>query len=65
MGSATVVYERPEDASKAIDEYNNAQLDERVLTVEHDIKAIIRAPKLTKPSGKTLRVGDRGIQARR
>jgi RNA recognition motif-containing protein len=65
LGSATVVYERPEDAAKAIEEYNNAQLDERVLTVEHDIKAIVRAPKLTKASGKTLRVGGRGIPARR
>ncbi len=46
LGSATVVYENVEDANKAIEEYNNAQLDDRVLTVEHDIKAIVRAPKL-------------------
>jgi RNA recognition motif-containing protein len=46
LGSATVVYENIEDANKAIEEYNNAQLDDRVLTVEHDIKAIVRAPKL-------------------
>ena len=46
LGSATVVYESVEDANKAIEEYNNAQLDDRVLTVEHDIKAIVRAPKL-------------------
>lgn len=59
------MYERPEDAAKAIEEYNNAQLDERVLTVELDIKAIVRAPKLTKASGKTLRVGGRGTQLRR
>lgn len=65
LGSATVVYENPDDASKAIDEYNNAQLDERVLTVEHDIKAIVRAPKLKKAQGKTLRVGNRGAAARR
>ena len=52
MGSATVVYERPEDALKAIEENNNAQLGERVLTVEHDIKVVVRAPKLTKASAR-------------
>lgn len=64
LGSATVVYEKPEDAAKAIEEYNNAELDKRVLTVEYDVKAIVRAPKLIK-AGKTLRVGGRGAAARR
>ena len=64
MGSATVVYENVEDADKAIEEYHNATLDERVLIVEHDIKVML--PKLKKPIGKTLRVGGgRGAAARR
>ena len=65
MGSATVVYELVEDADKAIEEYNNASLDERVLIVEHDLKVLL--PKvLKKPVGKTLRVGGgRGAAARR
>lgn len=64
LGSATVVYEIREDADKAIEEYHNAQLDERVLIVEHDVR--IPMPKLKKPVGKTLRVGGgRGAAARR
>jgi RNA recognition motif-containing protein len=42
MGSATVVYEREEDASKAIEEYHGATLDERLLTVEYDLSALAR-----------------------
>jgi RNA recognition motif-containing protein len=65
LGSATVVYERPEDALKAIEEYNNDQLAESVLTVEHDIKALVTGPMLTKAPAKTLREGGWGIPAKR
>jgi RNA recognition motif-containing protein len=66
LGSATVVYETKEDADKAIEEYHNAQLDERVLIVEHDLSALLRVPRLKKPAGKTLRVGGgRGAAGRR
>lgn len=37
LGSATVTYERAEDAKQAIDEYNGAFLDEKVLVVEYDM----------------------------
>jgi len=37
LGSATVTYERFEDAKQAIDEYNGAFLDEKVLVVEYDM----------------------------
>jgi RNA recognition motif-containing protein len=37
LGSATVTYERAEDAKQAIREYNGAFLDEKVLVVEHDM----------------------------
>lgn len=56
LGSATVVYEKPEDAKKAIDEYHQALLDNRVLTVEYDLSALVRVPKVS-AKGKTLRVG--------
>lgn len=66
MGSATVVYERAEDAEKAILEYHGAQLDEKILTVEYDNANVVRVPKLRKggnaiqkSGGKTLRVGAR------
>lgn len=36
LGSATVTFERPEDAKRAVNEYNGAYLDDRVLTVEFD-----------------------------
>jgi RNA recognition motif-containing protein len=36
LGSATVVYENKDGASKAIEEYNGAYLDEKLLTVEYD-----------------------------
>ena len=42
MGFATVVYENAEDAKKAIDEYNGALLDDKVLTVEYDVKNFVK-----------------------
>ena len=38
MGSATVIYEDAKDATRAIEEYHGAQLDEKVMTVEYDAK---------------------------
>lgn len=43
LGSATVTYEKPNDASKAISEYHGAFLDDKVLTVEYDM-----VPQVTK-----------------
>ena len=37
VGSATVCYQNPADAKKAIQEYNHAHLDEKVLIVEYDM----------------------------
>ena len=37
LGSATVIYEKPESAKTAINEYNQAMLDNRVITVEYDL----------------------------
>lgn len=37
LGSATVTYERPESAKKAINKYHGAFLDDKVLTVEYDM----------------------------
>lgn len=37
LGSATVTFERPEDAKRAVHEYNGAYLDDKVLTVEFDM----------------------------
>jgi RNA recognition motif-containing protein len=46
LGSATVTYERPADATQAITEYHGAFLDDKVLTVEYDmIPHFTRAPK--------------------
>ena len=65
LGSATVVYENPDDAAKAINEYHGAQLDDKILTVEQDSAKIVRVPKIRKggnairKSGKTLRLGGR------
>lgn len=65
MGSATVVYEKPEDAEKAIKDYHGAYLDDKLLTVEYDT-SYLRVPKLSKATvvtksgrGKTLRIGGR------
>lgn len=65
LGSATVVYENPEDAAKAIEEYHRAYLDDKLLTVEYDAPNIVKVPKISRgthgirKTGKTLRVGDR------
>ena len=66
MGSATVVYEKPEDAKKAIEEYHGAYLDDKVLTVEYDARAVIPKTKAAGiAKGKTLRVGGRATLRRR
>ena len=66
LGFATVVYENAEDAKKAIDEYNGALLDDKVLTVEYDVKNFIKGEPRLRKQGKTLRVGGgRGAAARR
>ncbi len=63
MGSATVSYEKPEDAKLAIDEYHQAMLDNRVLTVEYDLASLVKVSKIkgleggAAKKGKTLRVG--------
>ena len=49
-GTATIVYEKPEDAKAAIGEYHGAYLDDKLLTVEY-------APLPERKKGKTLRVG--------
>ena len=46
LGSATIVYEQEEDAKKAIDDYNQALLDNRVITVEYDLTSLVKVPKL-------------------
>jgi len=43
LGSATVTYTRPEHAKKAILEYHNAFLDDKVLTVEYDMDRVKKA----------------------
>lgn len=65
LGSATVVYVKPEDAAKAITDYHGALLDDKVMTVEYD--NAVRVPKVRETAagggrrqpGKTLRVGGR------
>ena len=66
LGSATVVYEKAEDAAAAIKEYHGAELDEKILTVEYDNAGVVRVPKIRssgnaapRKGGKTLRVGGR------
>lgn len=51
LGSATVTYERPEHAQKAISEYHRCFLDDRVLTVEYDMVPIVT--KVVKPVSST------------
>ena len=46
LGSATVIFDQDEDATKAIEEYHGALLDNKVLTVEHDLSAMVRVAKL-------------------
>lgn len=50
LGSATVTYERTEDAKQAIVEYNGAFLDEKVLVVEYDM---VHASQRPPPQGPT------------
>jgi RNA recognition motif-containing protein len=64
LGSATVVFETFEDAQSAINEYHGALLDNKVLTVEHDLSHIVKVAKIQNTlgagqakKGKTLRVG--------
>jgi len=61
-----VVYENADDAKKAIDEYNGALLDDKVLTVEYDVKNFVKGEPRLRKQGKTLRVaGGRGAADRR
>ena len=62
LGSATVTYERQEDAKQAIVEYNGAFLDEKVLVVEYDMVHASQKPPaqagnaMNKLSGGVLQV---------
>lgn len=69
LGSATVTFERPDDAKRAVHEYNGAYLDDKVLTVEFDMVPSVThvvkpqqssggrgGPVLKHPRGKTLRL---------
>ena len=61
-----MVYEKPEDARKAIEEYHGAYLDDKILTVEYDQKSVL--PRIQKggiSKGKTLRVAGRAGVRRR
>lgn len=46
LGSALVEYEKPEDAKKAIEDYNGAELEGKVLVVEFN--QVKRVPKIRK-----------------
>lgn len=48
IGSATVVYEKPEDATRAYEEYNKAELDSNVLVISFLSKE--RGEQKSKPS---------------
>ena len=54
LGSATVTFERPEDAKRAVNEYNGAYLDDRVLTVEFDfiqqVTQVVKEARVAQPS---------------
>lgn len=54
LGSATVTYKNPEHAKKAIGEYHNAYLDDKVLTVEYDIDTDQRAKEGPAMAGETF-----------
>jgi RNA recognition motif-containing protein len=60
-----VVFENSEDAKKAIDEYNGALLDDKVLTVEYDVQPFVKGEPRLRKQGKTLRVGGGRGAARR
>ena len=48
-----MTYEKPKDATQAINEYNGAYLDDKVLTVEFDnIVALVKKP-VANISGKS------------
>lgn len=63
LGSATVVYEKQEDAEKAIEEYHGAYLDDKLLTVEFEAPRVHKEKLTISKSGgrggKTLRLGRR------
>jgi len=64
FGSATIVYEDPSDAAKAIKEYHGASLDERLLSVQYDTSHLVKKlPKtitIERPNkAKTLSLGGR------
>lgn len=42
------MYENAEDAKKAIEDYNQALLDNKVLTVEYDLSTLVKVPKIIK-----------------
>lgn len=44
LGSATVVFDDPVDAKRAIEEYHGAYLDDKILTVEYHQRNLV--PKL-------------------
>ena len=53
LGSATVTYENAKDAKTAIQEYNGAHLDDKVLTVEYDmVTHVNKVPKESSSSGQ-------------
>ena len=54
MGSATVTYERVEDAKQAIVEYNGAFLDEKVLVVEYDMVHASQRPAAQNTNGNAV-----------
>ena len=56
-----MAYEDARDAAKAIEDYHGAYLDDKLLTVEYDVKNVVRVPKLkgSNAIGKTLRVQSR------
>jgi RNA recognition motif-containing protein len=52
LGCATVTFERPEDARRAVQEYNGAYLDDKVLTVEFDmVTSVTHVVKAENASG--------------
>jgi len=56
-----VTYEKPKDATQAINEYNGAYLEDKVLTVEFDnIVALVK-----KPAGNVSGKNDSGMKAQK
>ena len=54
LGSATVTYERHEDAKRAISEYHGAFLDDKVLTVEFDMVPGVARPHARSNDGPQI-----------